>query len=110
MSKKKYFPNNWEAIKNAPSEYFEELPFEQFMDWRVDGWQIPSSITCIIREQNIKTGKITEHVYNTRGNAKRKVNSIMKQGESEFFLCDHEGMHHLFPKEHFNDKDYDYEV
>lgn len=110
MTKKKDFPNNWKAIKDAPSHYFEDLPFEQFMDWRADAWQIPSSIQCIIRERNIETGRITEHVYNTRGHAKRKVQSIMSKGESEFFLCDHEGIHHLFPKEHFNERDYDYEV
>ena len=108
--KRKYFPNNWKAIKNAPSEYFEDLPFEEFMDWRGEQWQLPSSIECIIREQNIKTGKVKEYVYVTKGHAQRKVNSIMRKGESEFFLVDKEGMHHLFPKELFNDRDYDYEI
>lgn len=108
--KKKYFPNNWKAIAEAPSSFFAELPFEEFMDWKVFGYEIPSSIDCIIREQNIETGKVKEYVYNTRGHAERKVRSMMKEGVSEFLLCNEEGIHHLFPKELFDDRDYDYEV
>ena len=63
MKQKPYYPNNWEAISNAPDECFETLPFEQFMDWKIAGWELPSSIDCIIREHNLETGKITEHVY-----------------------------------------------
>ena len=108
--KKPYFKNKWKEYNAISPDKFEPMPFDLFMDWRADQWQIPSSIQCIIREQNIETGKVTEHVYTTHGHAKRKVKSIMRKGESEFFLCDHEGITHLFPKEKFNERDYDYEV
>mgnify|MGYP001459288326 CR=1 FL=1 len=96
--KKPYFPNNWKAYKDAPSEYFEDLPFEQFMDWRVNQWEIPSSIDCIIREQNLDTGKVTEYVYQSAGHAQNKVRAMMDKGESEFFIANKEGLHHLYPK------------
>ena len=58
MSKKKkpYFPNNWQAYANCPAEMFDSLPIEQFFDWRVEGWEIPSSVAAIIREQDLESG------------------------------------------------------
>jgi hypothetical protein len=57
MAKKKYFPNNWDAYNEVDPEMFEDLPFDQFMDWKVGGWELPSSVSCIIREKNLRTGK-----------------------------------------------------
>ena len=28
--KRKYYPNNWDAIKQCPPHYFPEMPFEEF--------------------------------------------------------------------------------
>ena len=99
MSKKKpYFPNNWEAIKDAPSEYFQEIPYEQFMDWKLAGWEIPSSISCIIRETNLETGKINEYTYTRKRSAENKLKKMMSEGVSELTVIDHETIHHLTPK------------
>ena len=102
MTKKKkkrdYFPNNWDAIHSAPAEYFESLPFEQFMDWKLAGWEIPSSISCIIRENNLKTGKVKEYVYSRAHAAKNKAREIMDMGESEFLVCTHDEIHLMQPK------------
>ena len=81
MAKKKpYYPNNWKKIKSVPSEYFDELSFEEFYDWRVLGWEIPSSIACIIREENSVTGLITEYTYSKPSAAKAKVRQLMDAG------------------------------
>ena len=61
--KKKDFPNNWEAISEAPAEFFDPLPFDDFMSWKIGGWEIPSSIACIIRATHLNTKKVTEYVY-----------------------------------------------
>tara|TARA_B100000287_G_scaffold429254_1_gene482210 strand:- start:1730 stop:2065 length:336 start_codon:yes stop_codon:yes gene_type:complete len=108
--KRPYYPNNWREIKDAPSEYFQDMPFEQLMDWKIGGWQLPSSINCIIRETCLETGKTKEHIYQRGHAAKAKVNQLMNEGLSEFVVCSHDSIHHLFPKEYFNDKDYDYEI
>ena len=90
MSKKKdYFPNNWEAYSEADAELFESLPFDQFMDWKVAGWELPSSVTCIIREKNLRTGKIKEHVYQRRHAANKKIKQLMLSGH-KFTIIDHE--------------------
>ncbi len=101
MTKKKkqpYFPNNWEAINAAPAEYFDSLPFEQFMDWKLAGWEIPSSVSCIIRETNVKTGKVKEHVYQRMSAAQNKARQIMAKGESEFLVCTPDEIHLMQPR------------
>ena len=99
MAKKKYFPNNWQAFKDQPEQFFVPLDFEDFMDWKINGWEIPSSIACIIREQNVKTGKVTEHVYSRLSNANKRANKIMKEGKSEFLVCTHDDIGHIYPKQ-----------
>ena len=99
MAKKKYFPNNWKNIKAAPEQFFLPLEYDEFMDWKINGWEIPSSVACIIREQNIKTGKVTEHVYSRLSNANKRANKIMKEGKSEFLVCTHDDIGHIYPKD-----------
>ena len=97
--KKPYFHNNWKHLKDVPAECFDSLEFDEFMDWKINGWEIPSSVACIIREQNIKTGKVTEHVYSRLGNANKRANKIMKEGKSEFLVCTHDDIGHIYPKQ-----------
>ena len=101
--KKEYFPNNWDAFNEVDAEFFEDLPFDQFMDWKVAGCELPSSVTCIIRENNLKTGKIKEHVYSRPSAAKNKVRQLMDEGEAEFTVCNHDTIHFMYPKDLEND-------
>ena len=105
MSKyKPYFPNNWAAIQAAPAEYFDAIPFLQFMDWKIAGWEIPSSISCIIREHNLETGKVKEYTYERSHAAETKLKKMMKEGTSELTVVDHDNIHHLTPR---YEEDYD---
>tara|TARA_R100001594_G_scaffold4570_5_gene15692 strand:- start:6907 stop:7302 length:396 start_codon:yes stop_codon:yes gene_type:complete len=96
--KKPYYPNNWQAIKDAPHQFFIPLPFDEFMEWKMMGWELPSSVDCIIREQNIKTGKVKEYVYSRTSSAKKRAVKIMNKGDSEFITCTHDDLAHMFPK------------
>ena len=101
MSKKKpYFHNNVEAIREAPDAFFIPLPYDEFMNWKIGGWELPSSVSCIIRETNHRTGKVTEHVYTTVGHGKRKARAIMAKGESEFTVCTPQAVHFMQPEEY----------
>ena len=99
MSKKPYFPNNWRAFKDAPDEAFEHpdgpLSFNQFMEWRADGFELPSSVCCIIRE-NARDGKIKEYVYQ-RGSAAQKKMEQLLDSNVEFIVCDADHITHLEP-------------
>ena len=102
MSKKKkkkpYFPNNYAAVAAAPAEWFPPISFDEFMDWKIGGFEIPSSINCIIREKRIDTGEVTEYVYQTAGRARNKARQIMDEGVSEFIVATADEVHHLYPE------------
>lgn len=96
--KKPYLPNNWANYKQAPDQFFIPIPYDEFVDWKINGWEIPSSIACIIREQDIKTGKVKEYVYEKIGNANKRCAKIMQESKSEFLICTHDDIAHMFPK------------
>lgn len=79
----KYLPNNWDAIESLPTDqnYFPELTYEEFMDWRVAGFEIPSSIDCIIRAESKQTGEITEHVYRSGMSARKRLFMYKQSGD-----------------------------
>ena len=58
--KKPYYPNNWREWKEVPDEFLYAPTFEEFQDWKLHGWQLPSSVFCIIRETK-PSGKIKEY-------------------------------------------------
>tara|TARA_R100000152_G_C6717921_1_gene144361 strand:- start:425 stop:778 length:354 start_codon:yes stop_codon:yes gene_type:complete len=96
--KKKYFPNNWKEIKEAPAELFDSLPFDEFMNWKIGGWQLPSNVTCIIRETNYVTGKVKEYTYQRPEAAKKRANQIINSQQSEFLVCNSEQVYHMYPQ------------
>ena len=100
--KKPYYPNNWKAYKDAPDQFFFPLPFDELMDWKIGGWEMPSSISCMIRETNRRTGKVKEYVYQRPSAARKKARDIMNAGESEFVVCTHEEVHALYPQENYD--------
>tara|TARA_R100001082_G_C4338942_1_gene149179 strand:+ start:232 stop:558 length:327 start_codon:yes stop_codon:yes gene_type:complete len=94
--KNPYFHHNWQAVKDTPAEDFTAMTFKEF-ELLQSLWSIPSSVECIMRITNLKTGKVKEHVYRRRGNAENKIRALVNQGNHEFVICDHETVHHLFP-------------
>ena len=86
-----------EANKEVERMIDKKKLFEGY-DWKIEGWQLPSSVSCIIRVTNGETGKVKEHVYQRLGAAENKVQSLMKQGKHQFVIVDHEAVHHLYPK------------
>tara|TARA_R100000008_G_scaffold85348_1_gene75023 strand:+ start:326 stop:652 length:327 start_codon:yes stop_codon:yes gene_type:complete len=96
--KKPYFHNNLEAIMDAPDAFFIPIPYDEFMDWKIGGWELPSSCNYIIRERNLSTGKVKEYVYQKPAAAKKKLEQRMKFGNLEFTVADHDSVHFLTPQ------------
>ena len=88
----KYYPNNWEAIKEAPEEYFEPCSVDEFWEWKLNGWAMPSSVSCILRAENKHTGKIKEHVYRSPKHAVNRLVSYMETGDYEVTVCNHDSI------------------
>ena len=90
-------PNHWQAIKDAPHEFFQPMPFILLMDWKIGGWEIPQHVECIVRFTNLDTHKVTEHTYQRRGYAEKKVQKLMSSGNYEFVVADHDEVHYIYP-------------
>ena len=105
MTKKKkpYFPNNWKAYQESPAEWFQPMPYEQFYSWKIDGWELPSSVQCIIREET-KSGEIKEYVYTRAKDAQKRIQRLMDD-ESKFIVADQDQIHFLEPKQILEDYD-----
>jgi len=84
-------------IKDSPSKWFGTIDYEEFMDWKIAGWEIPSSVAAIIREKDLESGKITEYVYTTISGANKRANKIMKNSKAEFTVCTHDDLAHMYP-------------
>tara|TARA_R100000458_G_scaffold30472_1_gene27919 strand:- start:1854 stop:2198 length:345 start_codon:yes stop_codon:yes gene_type:complete len=106
--KRKYFPNKWKALQAAPSQHFDSITYDDFMDWKTSGWVLPHEVSCIIREENIHTGKIKEYVYKTDLGAKRKIKKLMDVGASEFIICNVDTVCYMKPELTTEDTDEDY--
>jgi len=108
MTKKKHFPNNWKAYKDSPDEFFIPLSFNEFYNWKVMGWALPSSIKCIIREE--KDGKISEKVYSQSKSARKYLEKQMSVPNQNtiYTICDDSAVQVLYPrKQHDIFKDYE---
>lgn len=97
MSKKDYFPNNWQQFKDADDELFVPHTFEEVMSWKVAGWELPSSVCCLIRVTDVNTKQIVEYTYQKPGAARNKISQLMSTPNIEFVVCDHESIHYLSP-------------
>ena len=102
-SKKKYFPNNWRAYKEAHHSFFIPIPYDEFMDWKIAGWEMPSSVSCMIRETNRRTGKVKEYIYSSETAAKNRARRIMDKGESEFIVCTPDQIHYMEPELNYDE-------
>jgi len=106
MKKSKYFPNNWKAYKESPDQFFIPLTYNDFFNWKVMGWALPSSIDCIIREET--DGKITEKVYSQSKAARKYLETAMqtKDPKTTYTICNNEAVQILYPlKQHDKYKD-----
>lgn len=94
-SKKKYFQNRWQEFKDVPSHKYEPVPYELFMDWRADEWQIKRSYICVIRTENLDTGRIKEVAYKRPSAAKKKVAQLLAQPNLEVTVCNPDALHSI---------------
>ena len=71
--------------------------YEEIMSWKVGGWELPSSVCCVIRVTDVNTKKVKEHVYSKRSAAQAKVDQLINMPGIEFTVADHQAIHHLSP-------------
>ena len=62
-----------------PEEFLHTPTWEEFEDWKLRGWEIPSSVCCIIRAETSK-GKVKEYVYQKQHAAENRVRQLVSEG------------------------------
>ena len=95
--KRKYFPNNWRAIKDTPDKHFTSMPYEVFEDWKIYGYVLPDSVFALIRTQDEK-GKVEEFFYNTEYHTRKRLKKAMTSNK-QVYVCTMDGMYHLKPND-----------
>ncbi len=101
--KKAYFPNNWKQYAQAPDSWFLPIEYEEFTNWKLAGWELPSSVACLIRVTDLKSKKTKEHIYRKPGCARNKIDRLLDQGGVEITVCDAAQIHH-FSHDNFNEQ------
>ena len=92
MTKDSYYPNKWQAVKDIDEDLFDDLPFDEFFEWRVMSHEILPGYHSIIRMQDRTNGKITEKCYKSRSAAVKKVKSLMSNPDIEFTVATEKGV------------------
>ena len=95
MGKKKYFPNNVDALLEAPAELFKQIEFDEFMDWKVCGWDLPDSVECIIRSRNTRTNKVKEWIYERPADARKRLLKLKEDEDNDISVVTHDEIIHL---------------
>ena len=89
MSNKRYFPHKWELIKSCPAVAFPSIEFDHFMEWKVGGWELPDEISCMIRTDDVKTGKVKEFTYKSTRTAQPQVDELFSIGGHDITIRTH---------------------
>nr|BDD44256.1 hypothetical protein 2 [bacterium] len=92
MGKGDYYPNKWQAVKDIEEGLFDDLPFDEFFEWRVCSHELLPGWHSIIRVHDKKSGKVKEHVYKSRHHAINKVKSLMKNPNVRFDVATENGV------------------
>lgn len=85
--KKPYFKNYWHQYKNAPDEWFQPVPFIDFVEMKLTAWDLPRKVCCMIRVTDSETKKTHEYIYQREHAARNKVQKLMKTPGIEFTVC-----------------------
>ena len=94
MSNRSYFPNNWQAVHDAPDEQFDTCTYEEF-DEMSTCWQLNSSHETLMRIENKRTGKIKEKAYKTINGTLNKLRELHEDPDIIITLVDDAQMHQL---------------
>ena len=102
----KYYPNNWEAIQKTSDKLFKTCTWEEFYEWVICGWRLSDSVSCILRVENTRTGKIKEHKYRQTKEAYNRLMKYSQEGDYNVTVCN-AGYIYLIKKDTIDEPDYD---
>ena len=86
---------------------FQSISYDDVMEWKIAGWELPMGVACIIRARNLENSKVTEHVYRRMSYAENKIRKYMNSNTHELTVCAEEALYYVHPKllQEFDDDD-----
>lgn len=86
---------------------FQSILYDDVMEWKIAGWELPTNVACIIRARNLEDSKVTEHVYRRMSYAENKIKQYMNSKTHELIVCAEEALYYVHPEllQEFNDDD-----
>jgi len=86
---------------------FQSISYDDVMEWKIAGWELPMGVACIIRARNLENSKVTEHVYRRMSYAENKIRKYMNSQTHELIVCAEEALYYVHPKllQEFDDDD-----
>lgn len=78
-----------------PDEFFQPIDFDEIMEWKVAGWELPMDVVCLIRATNKDTKKVKEFVYKQRKAADNRIKQLTQDQNLELCITTHDAQHHL---------------
>ncbi len=103
MTKKPYYPNNWRKYKDSPDDMFYSHTYDELMDWKVAGWELPESVCAVIRVMDVNTKKVTEYTYQRKDAVEKRIHSLMEKGGVEFTIATPERIAFITPEDYDED-------
>ena len=80
----KYFPNNWNLIKDSPPEFFPSLSYKELTS-DLQRYELMDSVQCLVRTTDRKTGTVKEKYFENRSSAKRYLTKCINE-QMEFIV------------------------
>ena len=74
----KYFPNDWDEIRNTPDEAFEDHEFEEVLH---KPWLLRPGFYAVIRSKSNETGKVKEFAYKQMSSVRKKLDALQDTHE-----------------------------
>ena len=93
--KKKDFPNKFDRYAKIPAERFQPIEYDTFYEWKIQGWELPPDIMCIIRCENTRTNKVKEYVYQQPKAAAKCIAKLTEDPDNVLTICDPDEIHLL---------------
>ena len=101
--KKPYFKNKWKEYSAISPDKFEPMPFDLFMDWRADNWELKRPYSVVIRATYHDNMKIKEYSNKMPHAAERRFKELMTKDNVSITVCNSETVAHINPKQFIND-------
>lgn len=90
MTKKKTrkeFPNEWKFYKQLKAKHYRQVPFNEFVEQRLNGWQLLPEIGLLAKAHNLGTGVVIETAFKSDKQFKKYLSALASTGYEFDVLC-----------------------